>query len=141
MGEVDKVVERLRACANGVATFANELGDYGICDTAAALLTALQARNEQLDADCDRWINAYKIAVDQAMANGSQVIQLEAQLAEARDKLEAVADATETHRGFINQRPLRPAECLESLLGTLEAMRALTPGCEHQTGPNGDAGQ
>ena len=139
MGEVENVVERieLNDCDDDVAVAYYWKQE---CDLARKDAATLQARNEQLDADCDRWFNAYKIAVDQAMANGSRVIQLDAQLAEARDKLEAVADATETHRGFINQRPLRPAECLESLLGTLEAMRALPPGCEHQTGPSGDAG-
>ena len=128
--EVDNVVERLRACANGVATFANELGDYGICDTAAALLTALQARNEQLDADCDRWINAYKIAVDQAMANGSRATQLEAQLAEAREHLNDASAIT----GNLEWR-----KELGNLVDRID--RNLAPGCEHQTGSSGDAGQ
>lgn len=52
MTEPADIVERLRACANGIGSFKTELGDYGICDEAAAEITRLRAalaeRNERL---------------------------------------------------------------------------------------------
>ena len=175
MSEVEKVLR-------DIADYHDNEGSHwkaNRCREAATLLTALQARNEQLDADCDRWINAYKIAVDQAMANGSRAIQLEAQLAEARALVPpdarklagqmlvgygfpascyaADAGLTEkrTRELLAAFRALGWAECGpfhcedDNLIrgsGTWltpagDALRAIAPGCEQQTGPIGDAGQ
>src|SRR5690606_31041730 len=40
--------QRLRDCANGIGSFKDERGDYGICDTAADELARLRAENERL---------------------------------------------------------------------------------------------
>ena len=42
------LVERLRACANGMGTFKTNRGDFGLCDDAADRLSGLIAENEAL---------------------------------------------------------------------------------------------
>ena len=41
--EQSDIVERLKACANGVGSFKTERGDFGLCDEAAAEITRLRA--------------------------------------------------------------------------------------------------
>lgn len=42
MHKVDEVIERLRVCANGLGSFKDERGDFGLCDTAADLLAVFK---------------------------------------------------------------------------------------------------
>ena len=86
MGEVEKVLR-------DIADYHDNEGSHWKairCREAASLLTKLQARDEQLEADFYRWVNAYRIAHDQAMANGSRAQQLEAQLSEANQLIGAI---------------------------------------------------
>lgn len=41
--EQSDIVEKLKACANGVGSFKTERGDFGLCDEAAAEITRLRA--------------------------------------------------------------------------------------------------
>ena len=41
--EQSDIVERLKACANGVGSFKTERGDFGLCDEAADEITRLRA--------------------------------------------------------------------------------------------------
>jgi hypothetical protein len=40
----DDLVKRLRDCANGFGNFKNDLGDFGLCDTAANRIEELEAK-------------------------------------------------------------------------------------------------
>jgi hypothetical protein len=40
----DDLVTRLRDCANGFGNFKNDLGDFGLCDTAANRIEELEAK-------------------------------------------------------------------------------------------------
>ena len=40
----DNLVKRLRDCANGIGDFKNDLGDFGLCDTAADRIEELEAK-------------------------------------------------------------------------------------------------
>lgn len=48
MTQQHDLVARLRECANGVRSFKTALGDYGICDEAAARIEALESRQRAL---------------------------------------------------------------------------------------------
>jgi len=40
----DDLVKRLRDCANGIGDFKNDLGDFGLCNTAADRIEELEAK-------------------------------------------------------------------------------------------------
>ena len=82
---------------------------------AAALLATLQARNEQLEA------------------------QLDEARADERERCAKVADTMASD--WSPQKTKWDAVRHDEATGIARAIRALTPGCEHQTGPIGDAGQ
>lgn len=48
-----EVVKALRACANGIGSFKTQKGDFGLCDDAADLITALLTANAALRAERD----------------------------------------------------------------------------------------
>ena len=48
LGAGDGLVERLRACANGMGSFKTNRGDFGLCDDAADRLSVLIAENKAL---------------------------------------------------------------------------------------------
>jgi uncharacterized protein YigA (DUF484 family) len=63
----DDLVKHLRECANGMRTFMNERGDYGMADTAADRIEALQAALAQAEAERDgAYALAEKVARDYA---------------------------------------------------------------------------
>lgn len=58
---VKELIERLKACANGVGDFKTDRGDYGLCDDAADTLkalaeseAALRERVGELEAMCQQ---------------------------------------------------------------------------------------
>ena len=84
----------------------------GIAEWTETLFATLQARNEQL----------------------------EAQLAEARERLDHLIPAIANAWGAGSEQH-NLARDIESVIFPATNNRALAPGCEHQTGPIGDAGQ
>lgn len=67
----------------------NEWGDpvhHMIVDEALARIEELEGRVRALDAEVERYIEAYKIAHDQATANGAEANRLRATLSTIQDK-------------------------------------------------------
>lgn len=52
-------------------------GDFTVCHEAADRIERLEKRVEELDAECERAWAAYRIAFDQACANGEAAIDKE----------------------------------------------------------------
>lgn len=98
MTETADIVERLRACANGIGSLKTELGDYGICDEAAAEITRLRAALAARIEECA------KVAEEMAVL------------------AQSLASATENN----HMRDQRIAESAQSL-SIAAAIRSITP--------------
>ena len=70
------------------------------CDCREREFEALLEKCAALDAEVERWINAFKIASDQAMANGRSANQLREQVRVLREGLAKIEEANRMGYGL-----------------------------------------
>lgn len=66
------LITHLRACANGMASFKTDKGDYGICDDAADAITEARAKIEQMTGEKD---DAIKMARAEALQDAANIVE------------------------------------------------------------------
>lgn len=97
-----EVVKALRACANGIGSFKTQKGDFGLCDDAADLITALLTANAALRAERDKWME--RCGRERAFAS-SHLIRAEAaeaQIAALTARVEGLTGALHNCVGMLD---------------------------------------
>ena len=90
---VEQMIRNLRDCANGMGSFKTNRGDFGLCDDAADMISAIAAHRDALNILSAEDVAVHQEAISRAEAAEAEVEKLRTERDEHRRNWERAFDA------------------------------------------------